>query len=151
MKNGSMLAMLALCVALAPLTAIAGEQEDQGACMNDALTVCSQFIPDRERVASCLISNPSRISEACRTALTHFDPRAASPSKLTAANQPAASPSKLSTVNQLVASPTKLTMVNRPVASRAKSTAVNQPLALLPKSTAASHPVPSRVKLTAVR
>ena len=40
--------------------------------MNDAMTVCSQFIPDRERVANCLMSNRSRISEACRVALNHF-------------------------------------------------------------------------------
>ena len=149
MKNGSTLATVALCIVLAPLTAGAGEQEDQGACINDALTVCSQFIPDRERVASCLISNPNRISEACRTALTHFDPRAASPSKLTAVNQPVASPSKLTTVDQPLAPPSKSTTVTRPVASRAKLTTVNQPLALLPKRTTVNHPVASRVKLTA--
>jgi len=42
-------------VAFAPVSALAGSQQDQQACMNDALTVC--------RVAGCLISNRSRISE----------------------------------------------------------------------------------------
>ena len=44
-------ATLLLCIALAPLPAAAGPQENQAACMNDAMTICSQFIPDRERVA----------------------------------------------------------------------------------------------------
>ncbi len=66
------------CLALAPAAVRADPQQDQQACMNDAMTVCGQFIPDRERVASCLISNRSRISAACRAALKHFNPRTAS-------------------------------------------------------------------------
>ncbi len=62
-------------LALSPAAARADAQQDRQACMNDAMTVCSQFIPDRERVATCLISNRSRISVACRAALTHFNPR----------------------------------------------------------------------------
>ena len=56
----------------------ADPQQDQQACMNDAMTVCSQFIPDRERVAACLLSNRTRISLECRAALAHFNPRTAS-------------------------------------------------------------------------
>ena len=40
--------------------------------MMDAQTVCGQFIPDRARVAHCLMANRRRISPACRTALKHF-------------------------------------------------------------------------------
>lgn len=139
MKTGSALAIVVVCVALTPLTATAGEQEDHAACMNDALTVCSQFIPDRERVASCLISNPTRISEACRMALLRFDQLAASPANVTRVSSPVASRAKLSKVDQRVA-------------SRAKLTKVNQPLALLqPKLTTANRSVASRAKLTAVR
>jgi len=56
----------------------ADPQLDRQACMNDAMTVCSQFIPDRERVAACLLSNRTRISAECRAALAHFNPRTAS-------------------------------------------------------------------------
>ena len=56
-KAGIALAIAAFCVAYTSAPASAGAQEDQTACMNDALTVCSQFVPDRDRVASCLISN----------------------------------------------------------------------------------------------
>ena len=59
----------------APGVAKAGGHGDQMACMDDAVTICGQFIPDRERVAGCLISNRSNVSAACRSALTHFDPR----------------------------------------------------------------------------
>jgi len=51
--------------------------------MYDAMTVCSQFIPDRDRVASCLISNRSRISAECRMALAHYNQPVASPARLT--------------------------------------------------------------------
>jgi type II secretory pathway component PulL len=57
---------------LAPGTARADEQEDQNACMADAQTYCGQFIPDRERVAHCLMANRQRISAACRVALKKF-------------------------------------------------------------------------------
>ena len=63
---------------LSPLAANATPQDDQQACMNDAMTVCSQFIPDRERVGACLVANRSRISVACRAAIKHFNPHTAS-------------------------------------------------------------------------
>jgi hypothetical protein len=59
-------------LAFAPVTAQADEQEDRNACMTDAQVYCGQFIPDRERVAHCLMSNRHRISVACREALKHF-------------------------------------------------------------------------------
>jgi hypothetical protein len=67
MKISSMLAL-----ALASAVATADDQQGQQACMSDAMTVCSQFIPDRQRVAGCLISNRQRISVPCRMALAHW-------------------------------------------------------------------------------
>jgi hypothetical protein len=40
--------------------------------MSDAQVYCGQFIPDRERVAHCLMANRRRISLGCRQALKHF-------------------------------------------------------------------------------
>lgn len=74
-----------LCLAFALPAATAGAQENQQPCINDAIAVCPQFIPNRERVANCLISNRSRISEACRVALSHYNEPTASPAKLTTA------------------------------------------------------------------
>ncbi len=60
-------------VTLLPAAARSDEQQNQQACMTDAMTVCGRFIPDRERVATCLLSNRNQISAACRAALTHFN------------------------------------------------------------------------------
>jgi hypothetical protein len=67
-----LLALGLFAVAIAPVTAIADQQQDQDACMQDAQTICGQFIPDRERVAHCLITNSRKVTPACRVALRHF-------------------------------------------------------------------------------
>lgn len=48
------------------------EQQNQDACMNDAMTICGQFVPDRDKVAACLLSNKHRVSVSCRMALSHW-------------------------------------------------------------------------------
>jgi hypothetical protein len=78
MKIHTAFALALFALALSPVAVRADAQQDQSACMNDAMTICGQFIPDRERVAACLISNRSHVSAACRSALTHFNPRTAS-------------------------------------------------------------------------
>jgi hypothetical protein len=72
MKIRVILTFAISCLILAPAAVKADAQQDQDACMIDAQVVCGQFIPDRDRVAHCLISNKSRISPACRAALKHF-------------------------------------------------------------------------------
>jgi hypothetical protein len=78
MKISTIIALSTLCLTFAPLGARADEQSDQSACMNDAMTICGQFIPDRERVGACLYSNRTRISPACRTAMQRYNPKTAS-------------------------------------------------------------------------
>jgi len=48
------------------------EQQNQDACMADAMTICGQFVPDREKVAACLLSKKNRISLGCRMDLSHW-------------------------------------------------------------------------------
>jgi len=79
MKIGLILTLALLNFAAAPAAAQPpyqaaqpSYQEDQNACVNDAMTVCSQYIPDRSRVAGCLINNRSRISAPCRAQLAHW-------------------------------------------------------------------------------
>jgi hypothetical protein len=72
MKMRSVLTLALFCTALAPAAGKAEDQQDQNACMGDAMTVCAQYIPDRARVASCLINNRSRISQPCRAQLAHW-------------------------------------------------------------------------------
>jgi len=65
--------MLALLgVIFTPGGVMADQQDDQSACMMDAQTFCGQFIPDRVRVAHCLMANRSKITLACREAIKHF-------------------------------------------------------------------------------
>jgi hypothetical protein len=72
MRVYGLLAVGVIAVSLSPAPVSA---EDSGACMQDALSICSQFIPDRARVAACLMSNHHRISVACRNALTRYNPK----------------------------------------------------------------------------
>jgi hypothetical protein len=78
MKISIAIALSALCLTLAPLGARADEQSDRAACMNDALTVCGQFVPDRDKVGACLYSNRNQISPACRTVMLRYNPKTAS-------------------------------------------------------------------------
>jgi len=77
MKIQTAFAFATIAIALCPAAASA-DDTGQNACIQDAFSICGQFIPNREQVAACLISNRSRVSPACRSALTHFNPRTAS-------------------------------------------------------------------------
>ncbi|MGC1779456.1 MAG: hypothetical protein WBB34_16085 [Xanthobacteraceae bacterium] len=81
MKTRTILTLASLTVAVGSWTLLGpalAEESGQQACMQDAMSVCAAYIPDRERVATCLISNRGRISPACRTALARYHPQTAS-------------------------------------------------------------------------
>src|SRR5262245_6048342 len=64
----------ALCLALWAAPAGAQRSDDmkgggQHPCAGDAQRVCSEFIPDRAKVASCLFKNKRQLSSACSAAL----------------------------------------------------------------------------------
>jgi hypothetical protein len=67
----------AFCVALWAAPASAQRADDmksgqgggQHPCASDAQSICSEFIPDRAKVASCLFKNKTRISSACSAAI----------------------------------------------------------------------------------
>jgi hypothetical protein len=71
------IALTAVALALAPI-AVQAQEDGKQACMQDAFAFCGQFIPDQERVGTCLFANKSRISPACRDLVKHFSPRTAS-------------------------------------------------------------------------
>jgi hypothetical protein len=72
LHHAAAFAFLCLVLQLAASPSRAEDQDGRSACVTDAVTVCGQFIPDRDRVAHCLLASQSRISPACRTALKHF-------------------------------------------------------------------------------
>ena len=63
-----------LCIALWASPAAAQRADDmrgggQHPCAGDAQSICSEFIPDRGKVASCLFKNKAKLSSACAASL----------------------------------------------------------------------------------
>ena len=61
--------------------AVAQSQEEQDACKDDAMRVCSDAIPDRDQVARCLNFKKEYISPACRTVIARYFPPDPAPQK----------------------------------------------------------------------
>ena len=71
-KFGFAVAALSLAVWASPAMAQRSDEMRQGQgggghpCAGDAQKICSEFIPDRGKVASCLFKNKSKLTSACR-------------------------------------------------------------------------------------
>jgi hypothetical protein len=66
---------LAIIFALSAGTvALATTAEEEQACTNDAFQFCQNFIPDRNRVFTCLVSNRDQLSAACHTVMAPYLP-----------------------------------------------------------------------------
>ena len=62
--------MFVLFVALSGArVALAQTDEERQACVNDALQLCQEAIPDRERVFGCLVSHKDQLSPACHAVM----------------------------------------------------------------------------------
>ena len=61
---------LPVSLLLGSVVAASAQSEDATqACTPDAMRLCSEFIPDREKVRTCMLHKRSQLSEACRTAM----------------------------------------------------------------------------------
>src|ERR1700674_2300790 len=61
--------VVALGASFTPAPAAAqsrGTPEQQQACQPDAMRLCSEFVPDVERITACMIKNRIRLSPPCR-------------------------------------------------------------------------------------
>ncbi|HEY6255234.1 MAG TPA: hypothetical protein VIY51_05515 [Xanthobacteraceae bacterium] len=47
-----------------------GTPEQRQACQPDAMRLCSQFVPDVDRITACMIKQRIRLSPACRAVFT---------------------------------------------------------------------------------
>ncbi|MEJ0078237.1 MAG: hypothetical protein WDO17_22915 [Alphaproteobacteria bacterium] len=68
-KFASVGAALVLALWAAPAGAQRADDMKGGGqhpCAGDAQSICSAFIPDRAKVASCLFQNKAKLSAACR-------------------------------------------------------------------------------------
>ena len=52
-----------------------GSAEARQACTPDAMRLCSEFIPDAERVKACMLRKRGQLSQACRVAMRGGVPR----------------------------------------------------------------------------
>jgi hypothetical protein len=78
---------LAIVLALSAGTvAVAETAEEQQACTNDAFALCQNYIPDRNRVFSCLVENRNQLSVPCHTVMLQYLP----PEPVVALKRPAA-------------------------------------------------------------
>ena len=71
-KVASIGAALSLVIWAAPAGAQRSDDMKGGGqhpCAGDAQSICSEFIPDRGKVASCLFKNKSRLTSACSAAI----------------------------------------------------------------------------------
>jgi hypothetical protein len=64
----SLAALFASAVLSVPAAA-QGTPEQRAACQDDAQRVCGQFIPDVDRITSCMIANRRYLSSDCRRAM----------------------------------------------------------------------------------
>ncbi|MGB6538016.1 MAG: hypothetical protein WBF58_18860 [Xanthobacteraceae bacterium] len=69
MRNVCWLALLAGTLLVGVKAASAQSQAAIQACTPDAMRLCSQFIPDRAQVRSCMLRKVGELSEACRSAM----------------------------------------------------------------------------------
>lgn len=73
------LVSIVLAAGLIGAPALAQTPDEQQACMNDAFRVCSEFIPDRDRVTACMVQNKSQLGAPCRAVMARYaQPGAAS-------------------------------------------------------------------------
>ncbi len=80
---------LAIVLALgAGTVALAETAEEQQACTNDAFALCQNYIPDRNRVFTCLVENRNQLSVPCHTVMLQYLP----PEPVVALKKPAAAP-----------------------------------------------------------
>ena len=71
MKNVRTIAILALAFTGLSTAAFAEPSAAlRSACMSDAMRLCSQFVPDVERITACMIKQRIRLSPPCRAVFT---------------------------------------------------------------------------------
>jgi hypothetical protein len=61
---------LAVLVPAAAMPALAETLEERLACTSDAQTLCSDEIPDRERVYTCLVKKVNDLSPICKSIIS---------------------------------------------------------------------------------
>ena len=91
MNKGKLLAATVLALGLLSGSAYAYTPEQQQMCSGDAMRLCSEYIPDVDRITACMIRKYSQLSSGCQ-AVFDAPPPAPAPTAINAA--PATRPGK---------------------------------------------------------
>jgi hypothetical protein len=67
--SGLVFASLCALTLMSIPVAAQGTPEQRAACQGDAQRLCGQFIPDVDRITSCMIQRQRYLSAACRSAM----------------------------------------------------------------------------------
>jgi len=58
-----------------PAVAPAQTQVDQNGCQDDVFALCGEFIPDRDRIVTCLRHKWREVSPTCRSTMASYGKR----------------------------------------------------------------------------
>jgi hypothetical protein len=64
--------VIALAMACPATAAIGQTAADRQACMGDVLRLCSDALPNRGKVISCIVRNTSRLGSDCRAVVARY-------------------------------------------------------------------------------
>jgi hypothetical protein len=67
--------VVALAMACPATAAVAQSAADRQACMGDVLRLCSDALPHRGKVISCIIRNTSKLGSDCRAVVARYSAR----------------------------------------------------------------------------
>jgi hypothetical protein len=112
---GAMLAVLSASRAETP--------EQRQACTDDAFQLCSDAMPDRERVFACLVEKRNLISPLCREGMAAFLPP-----------EPAPAVQRVNRPKTKASDKTKTKKTKPDTKTKAAGTKAGAPLSLAPKS-----------------
>jgi hypothetical protein len=59
------LGLLASGDASAKVTDVTKRQKEQAACYDDAMKLCQEFVPDEDKVTTCMVSKKDQLSPRC--------------------------------------------------------------------------------------
>ncbi len=72
-RGSKLVAATALTLGLLTTASFAYTQEQQQLCTGDAMRLCSDAIPDVDRVTACMIAKQAQLSDGCKSVFRKMD------------------------------------------------------------------------------
>lgn len=75
-RGSKLVAASLLALGLMTTASLAYTQEQQQLCTGDAMRLCSEAIPDVDRVTACMVAKRSQLSDGCKSVFRKMEPAA---------------------------------------------------------------------------